>query len=90
MSYSHQGIPTQIFQSENNLLQQVNKIKQLGKRKQSAYIKSDWDKSSKISKLISLIGCFSDPFSLHSLIPPWEGTAPSPPLEPSFSVCGLM
>lgn len=33
MSYSHQGIPTQIFQSENNLLQQVNKIKQLGKRK---------------------------------------------------------
>lgn len=78
------------FQSENNLLQQVNKIKQLGKRKQSAYIKSHWDKSPKISKLFSLIACFSDPFSLHSLIPLWEGTAPSPPLEPSFRGCGLM
>lgn len=45
MSYSHQGIPTQIFQSENNLLQQGNKIKQLGKRKQSAYITSGWHKT---------------------------------------------
>lgn len=69
MSYSHQGIPTQIFQSENNLLQQANKIKQLGKRKQSAYIKSDWDKTPKIPKIFSLIARFSDPFSLHPLIP---------------------
>lgn len=61
MSYSHQGIPTQLFQSENNLLQRVNKIKQLGKRKQSACIKSDWDKNPKISKIISLIAHFSDP-----------------------------
>lgn len=60
MSYSHQGIPTQIFQSENNLLQQVNKIKQLGKRKQSAYIKSD--KTPKTSKILSLIARFLIPF----------------------------
>lgn len=90
MSYSHQGIPTQTSHSENNLLQQVNKIKQLGNRNQYASIKSDWDKSPKISKLFSLIAHFSDPFSLHSLIPLWEGAAPSPPPEPSFSGGGLM
>lgn len=62
MSYSHQGIPTQIFQSENNLLQQVNKIKQLGNMMQSAYIKADWDKSPKIPKLFSLIAFSLIPF----------------------------